>query len=267
MARSTDSGSTTMSAPGEEPKRRRFGRKRKQRDPNNPGRVAQIRQVFAMTRRNDPHAVLWMLLVFLVVVAIALAIGLWIDMLWYTLILGIPLGVLGAVIVLGRRAERAAYKQIEGQRGASGAVLGSLRRGWFYDQEPVAAEAGGKVRGMRDLSNAALLFRAVGRPGVVLISEGPRSAAQRLTSAETRRIQRVVGPEVPVHSLRVGQDEGETRLSDLTRRMKKLDKKITKNEAIAVQQRLVALGRMKAPTPPGVDPRKARVDRRALRGR
>lgn len=264
MARSTE---TSTAASDDAPKRRRFGRNRKPRDPNNPGRLAQIRQVFSMTRRNDPRAVPLMILVFLVIVGIAIAIGLAIDMLWYCLILGIPLGILGAVIVLGRRAEKAAYKQIEGQAGAAGAVLGSLRRGWFYDREPVAAEAGGKVRGMRDLNNAALLFRAVGRPGAVLISEGPKGSAKRLVAAETKKIHRVVGPEVPVHSFHVGVDEGDTRIYDLTKSMKKLDKRITKNEAIAVQQRLVALGRLKAPTPPGMDPRKARVDRRALRGR
>lgn len=263
MARSTE----TSTAAEDAPKKRRFGRNRKPRDPNNPGRIAQIKQVFSMTRRNDSRAVPMMLLVFLVVVGIAVAIGLWIDMLVYCLILGIPLGILGAIIVLGRRAEKAAYKQIEGQPGAAGAVLGSLRRGWFYEQEPVAAESGGKVRGMRDLNNAALLFRAVGRPGVVLISEGPRGSAKRLAGAETKRIHRVVGPEVPVYAFQVGVEEGDTRLGELTKKMKKLDKKITKNEAIAVQQRLVALGKLKAPTPPGMDPRKARVDRRALRGR
>ncbi|GAA1142680.1 DUF4191 domain-containing protein [Ornithinicoccus hortensis] len=259
------SSNTDASAP--ETKRGLFRRKKKVKDPNNPGRIAQFRQVFAMTRKQDPSAVWWMALAFLVVMLAALLVGIWLDLVIYVMILGVPLAVLAALAVLARKAERAAFAQIEGQPGAVGAVLGSLRRGWFYDQEPVAAEAGGKMRGMRDLHNAAMIYRAVGRPGVVLISEGPKGAALKLSQSEKRRVSRVVGAEVPVHLIRVGTGEDETRLSKMTKSMKKLDKKITKDEAIAVHQRLKALGVAKAAVPAGVDPRRARMDRRALRGR
>lgn len=259
---------STDSAGSEEPKRRFGRRKKKQRDPNNPGRIAQVRQVFQMTRRHDPSALPLMLLAFFSVVLVALAIGLWLDLVAYCLILGIPLGILAAVAILGRRAERAAFTQIEGQPGAPAAVLGSLRRGWFYEQEPVAAESGGKVRGMRDLHNAAMVYRAVGRPGVVLITEGPRGSAQRLSKAEQRKVTRVVGPEVPVHCLHVGKGDQDVPLHKLTKRLRKLDKSISKQEAVVVHRRLQALGRnAKPPVPAGMDPRKARVDRRALRGR
>ncbi|MGB3827576.1 MAG: DUF4191 domain-containing protein [Ornithinimicrobium sp.] len=247
-------------------KRRRFGRRRKA-DPNKVGRIAQMRQVFTMTRKNDPSAVWWMALAFLLVLLLALLLGWAFDQVVYFGILGLPTAFLAALIVLSRRAEKAAFHQIEGQPGASGAVLGSLRRGWFYDREPIAAEAGGKMRGMRDLHNAAMVFRAVGRPGVVLISEGPKGPAGRLVQAEKRRATRATGDAVPVHVLRVGQDEGEVRLSKLVRTMNKLDKKISKDEAIAVQRRLKAMGSSKPPVPAGVDPRKARVDRKSMRGR
>lgn len=226
-----------------------------------------MRQVFTMTRKNDPSAVWWMALAFLAVLLIALLLGWAFDQVIYFGILGLPTAFLAALIVLSRRAEKAAFSQIEGQPGASGAVLGSLRRGWFYDREPIAAEAGGKMRGMRDLNNAAMVFRAVGRPGVVLISEGPKGPAGRLVQAEKRRATRATGDAVPVHVLRVGQEEGEIRLSKLVRSMNKLDKKISKDEAIAVQRRLKAMGSSKPPVPAGVDPRKARVDRKSMRGR
>lgn len=248
--------------------KRRFGRRRPERDPNNPGRIAQMRQVFAMTRKHDPSAVWWMVLAFLVVIALGVLIGSRFDLpLYYTLILSIPMGLVAAMAVLARRAEKAAFTSIEGQPGAAGAVLGSLRRGWYYDQEPVAAESGGKMRGMRDLANAAMVYRAVGRPGVVLITEGPKGSAQRLSVAEKRKVNRVVGPDIPVHVVRIGRGEGEVPLAKLTKTMRGYDKKITKAEAIAVQQRLKALGGAKAAVPPGMDPRKARMDRRALRGR
>lgn len=252
-----------------EPKKRRFGRKRKPKDPNNPGRIAQVRQVFAMTRKADPSAIWWMLLAGLAVLVVSLLVGLWLDQVVYLMILGVPLAILAAVIVLGRKAERAAFTQIEGQPGASAAILQQLRRGWFYDQEPVAAEAGGQVRGMRDLHNAAMVFRAVGRPGVVLISEGPRGSAQRLAKAEERKVSRVVGAEVPVHTITVGTGEGQTPLREVVKTIKKLPKQLSNDEALVVQQRMKALGsRTKPAIPAGMDPtRPPRASRRALRGR
>ncbi|MGB5951305.1 MAG: DUF4191 domain-containing protein [Ornithinimicrobium sp.] len=262
-ARSSNQSSSTSTA---EPKRRRFGRRRK-KDPNKVGRVAQMRQIFTMTRKNDPSSVWWMALASLSVLLVALLAGWYFDQIVYFLILGIPTALLAALIVLSRRAEKAAFAQIEGQPGATGAVLGSLRRGWFYDKEPIAAESGGKVRGMRDLHNAAMIFRAVGRPGVVLISEGPLGPARRLSQAEKRRATRATGDAVPVHIIRVGQGEDDVRLSQLVKTMNKLDKRISKEEAIAVQRRLKAIGSAKPPVPAGIDPRKARVDRKSMRGR
>lgn len=260
--------STTNSST--EPKRRRlFGRKNKPpRDPNNPGRWQQFKQVWNMTRRHDPAAVWWMVLAALVVLLVGLLIGLWLNMVVYVMIISVPLAVLAAVFILARRAEQAAFSQIEGQPGATAAVMGTLKRTWYYDEEPIAAEAGGKVRGMRDLHNAAMVFRAVGLPGVVLISEGPKAAGKRLVETERKKVARIVGPEVPVHALRVGQDEDDVRLSKLVKTMKKLDKSITKEEAMVVHKRLRAISASaRPPLPAGVDPRKARMDRRALRGR
>lgn len=248
------------------PKKRRFGRRGK-KDPNKVGRVAQMRQIFTMTRKNDPSAVWWMALAALLVLLGAVLLGWAFDQVIYFTILGVPSALLAALIVLSRRAEKAAFNQIEGQPGAVGAVLGSLRRGWFYDKEPVAAESGGKMRGMRDLHNAAMVFRAVGRPGVVLITEGPKATATRLSISEKRRATRATGDAVPVHVIRVGQEEGDVRLRHLVKTMNKLDKKITKDEAITVQRRLKAIGSTKPPVPAGMDPRKARVDRKSMRGR
>lgn len=251
-------------------KKRRFGRKKKRvKDPNNPGRWAQFKQVWKMTRKHDPAAMWWMILAALGVLLLGLLIGLWLDMVIYVMIISLPLALLAAVFILARRAEQAAFSQIEGQPGATAAVLGTLKRGWFFDQEPVAAEAGGKVRGMRDLHNAAMVFRAVGKPGVVLIAEGPAGAAKRLTTAETRKITRVVGEEVPVHTIVVGRAEGQVPLSKVVKTVKKLPRQISNDEAVAVQQRLKALvGRNRPPVPAGMDPmRPPRSSRRALRGK
>ena len=101
---------------GAEPtKKGLFGRRaKKAKDPSKPGRMAQVRQVFTMTRKADPAAVWWMLLAALAVLVVAVLIGIWIDQVVYTLVLGIPLAILAATIILGRRAEKAAFAQIEG---------------------------------------------------------------------------------------------------------------------------------------------------------
>ena len=138
------------------------------------------------------------------------------------------------------------------------------------EAEPtLAAESGGQVRGMRDLHNAAMVFRAVGRPGVVLIAEGPKGSAQRLAKAESRKVGRVVGEEVPVHTIVVGKGEGQTQLSQVVKTIRKYPKALSNDEALVVQQRMKALGsRNKPAIPAGMDPtRPPRASRRALRGR
>jgi len=95
--------------------------------PKEPGRLKQMYQVFQMTRRYDKLAIWYLLLAFLlpVLAGIILAIALGGDSI-LAVVLYVIAGVLGGVllflIVLGRRAEKAAYSQIEGQPGAVGAV-------------------------------------------------------------------------------------------------------------------------------------------------
>ena len=232
--------------------------------PKKPGRVAQVRQVFTAARAVDPQIGWWMALAFLGVLLVAVVIGVLTHFLVFALIIGIAFAALAATIVLSRRAERAAYRQIEGQPGAVGATLSSLRRGWFFDQQPVAADAARA----NDMASAAMVYRAVGRPGIVLIGEGPPARAQKLLAAERKRVERVA-PGVPVLLLRVGDGdgEGEVGIRKLTTRVQRLKPVLTKDEVSVVNKRLKALGGMRTPVPKGVDPTKARMDRRSMRGR
>ena len=144
--------------------------------------MKQMWQVFQMTRRYDPSSQWLMLLGFLAPVLVGLALALWLGegngftiALW--IVAGVLAGVLLALVILGRRAERAAYSQIEGQPGAVGAVLRSgLRGGWIGNEMPV--NVNGKTQDA--------VYRAVGRGGVALIGEGPvraRSACSTTSSA------------------------------------------------------------------------------------
>jgi len=229
-----------------------------------PGRIAQVKQVFLSAKAVDPAIGWWMALAALGVLVVAAVVGIIFSALIYALIIGLPLAFLAATIVLGRRAERSAYNQIEGQPGAVGAALRSIRRGWYIEETPVAADA----QRATDLQSAALVYRAVGRPGIVLIGEGPSGRAQKLLAAERRKVERVASG-VPVTLLRVGEGgtEDEVSIRKLANRVQRMKPVLTKEEVSVVNKRLKSIGGVRPPLPKGVDPTKVRMDRKAMRGR
>ena len=248
MAKSPDSSNTAPAADGA-PKRGLFSRKPKEAKVKKPSRLKQIGEVFTMTRRHDPMVPWLMLLVFLGVVLVGLVVGLLLEN-WITgLLIGIPLGLLGATLILSRRAERAAFAQIENQPGASGAALGTLKRGWVTEEQPVAVNP----------RTQDAVFRAVGRPGVVLVSEGPSVRVKPLLDAERKRLARIL-PNVTVHIIESGRGEGQVPISQVAKTMGKLKNELTKLEVNAVSKRISSLGN-RLPIPKGIDPYKARPNR------
>lgn len=253
MANSPDSSTSTPAA--DAPKRGLFSRKPKAAKVKKPSRLKQIGEVFQMTRRHDPMVPWLMLLAFLGVVAVSFVVGYLLDN-WITgLIIGIPLGILGATLILSRRAERAAFAQIENQPGASGAALGTLKRGWITEDQPVAVNP----------RTQDAVFRAIGRPGVVLVSEGPSSRVKPLVDAERKRLARIL-PNVTIHVIESGRGEGQVPISQVAKKMTKLKNELTKLEVNTVSKRISSLG-SRLPIPKGIDPYKARPDRKAARGR
>ena len=221
--------------------------------------MKQMWQVFQMTRRYDSTAQWLMLLGFLAPVLVSLGLALWLGegngftiALW--VVAGVLAGLLIALVILGRRAERAAYSQIEGQPGAVGAVLRSgLRGGWVGNEMPVAVN--GKTQDA--------VYRAVGRGGVALISEGPVSRTKRMLDDEQRKVTRIL-PNVPVTQISVGDDEGSIALHKLPVTLRKTKKALTKPEVLAVSNRLNSL-QSSLPIPKGIDPMKARPQRGKMR--
>lgn len=246
-----------------EPKKSRFRRTRK--PSNGESTAAQFKQVFTTTREHDSMLVPWLAGTFLAVFLLFLLIGFALGHPWILGILGFFLGIIAALLILGRRAQSAAYKSIEGQPGATGAVLTSLKKGWRVEQEPVAVEA--NRRNPRDINSASMVYRAIGKPGVVLIAEGPKGSALRVLESERKRTARVLGPEVPVHVLRTGNDEEAIPVNRVAKDVQDLPKVLTEDEIEVVTRRLRALGTQRPGVPAGVDPNKARVNRSAMRGR
>lgn len=221
-----------------------------------PGRLRQMYQVFRMTLRYDSNAIWFFLLAFLVPVAlgVVLAIVLSGDN-WFGIVLYVIAGVLGGLlaflIVLGRRAERAAYSQIEGQAGAVGAVLKtSLRRGWTGSEMPVHVSP----------KTQDAVYRAVGRGGIALIGEGPRSRTQKMLEDERRSIARIL-PNVPIHFVHVGPDADSVPLYRIPATLRSYKSVLRKPEVIAISNRLNSLGKGGLPIPKGIDPYKVRAPR------
>ncbi|MHA7176102.1 DUF4191 domain-containing protein [Arthrobacter sp. Sr24] len=250
----TDSASSNT----DDTKRSLFSRKPKADKPKKtkkPSRIKQMVDIFKMTRKHDPMVTWLMIGAFLLPIAIAFGIGFLLDN-WITgLLIGIPLGLLCALLIMSRRAERAAYSQIEGKAGAAGAALSSLKKGWIFDEQPASVNP----------RTQDVVFRAIGKPGIVLVTEGPSNRVKGLVDAERRRLSRIL-PNVTITVLESGRGEGQVPIAQITKKMGKLKKELTKVEVSAVNKRITSMGN-KLPIPKGIDPYKARPDRKASRGR
>jgi hypothetical protein len=216
----------------------------------------QVWQAYTMARKVDPSVTWLVLAAFVGILAVGALVGILLGQWVYWFLLSVPFAVLAALFVLARRAETAAYTQIEGQPGASRAALGTIRRGWTFGEEPVAV----------DPRTQDVVFRGVGRPGVVLVSEGPASRVGRLLEQERKRTARVISG-APITVIQCGDDEGQVPLRKLPRAVQKLKPRLTKAEVGAVEKRLTALGAVRLPVPKGVDPMRVRPDRKGMRGR
>lgn len=160
------------------------------------------------------------------------------------------------MVALTRFIESASYRQMEGIPGAASAVIGRIRRGWTFQEEPVRFNA----------RHQDMVFRLIGKPGVVLVTEGPVDRVRKLVDEERKQAGRIA-PNVPVHALHVGTDPDQVRLSKLMKSLKKLPKKLNNNEVAVVAKRYESIRTNALPVPKGVDPYKVRPDRKAARGR
>ncbi|MDR1392567.1 MAG: DUF4191 domain-containing protein [Bifidobacteriaceae bacterium] len=218
----------------------------------------QIAQVYKLVVKEQPLIWLWLLLIFLGVVGAAVLFGtfVWRNHAIYMAVLALPIGALGAAFFLMRRAETTAYARVENRPGATASALGTIRRGWTIPEEPIAM----------DPRTMEMVFRAVGRPGIVLIGEGNPNKLRGMMKKEHQRLARVA-PGVAITELVVGRGQGQVPLPKLVRKMRRLRPRLNKAALAEVNRRLQSIGGMKLPVPKGIDPMRARPDRKALRGR
>ena len=111
--------------------------------------------------------------------------------------------------------------------------------------------------------NQDLISRVVGKPGVILISEGPSSRVVPMLAAERRKTARWV-PDIPIYELQVGNEAGQITLSKLQRSLTKLPRNLKGGEITDMRRRLDAVSQVggSLPVPKGPMPTSARQVRR-----
>jgi hypothetical protein len=210
------------------------------------GRIAQIRETYRLTKRVDP-AIGWILLaIFLGVLALFVVVAAITKLWFFWIVIGIPFALLAVTFIFGRRAEKAAYAQVEGQVGAAASVLSALRKGWFVT--PAVAVT----------KNQDMVHRVLGRPGVVLVSEAPPARAGNLLANEKKRTARFVG-DTPIFEIQAGDGEGQVPLRKLQGTVMKLPQTLKPAEVTALRRRLDALTQTPLPIPKGPLPKGARI--------
>lgn len=225
------------------------------------GRIAQMRQAYRITKQADRLIGLRLLAVFLVVGGVFAVLG-WLLLgggilsTILTVVFAILFGILAALAVFGRRAERAAYAQVEGQPGAAAGALQMMRRGW--NVKPAVGFT----------KSQDVVHRVVGRPGIVLVGEGHPGRLRQLLTAEKKKHARIAGEDVPITEVVVGREDGQVPLPKLVKHLRKLPKAIKPAEQTAVLNKLKALDAMRpvAPMPRGPMPTSMKGARKMMRG-
>ena len=212
-------------------------------------RLRQIGQAYSMTAKVDKFVGLITFAFFMLGWGVFVAVGIIVKLEVYFAVIGFAVGILVALIMFGRRVERAAYAQVAGQPGAGAAVAEGVR-GWTVTPAVAATR------------QQDLVSRAVGRPGIVLIGEGDINRVRGLLQNETKRLSKLVA-DTPVHEIIVGEGPGTIPLAKVQRSLQKLPRALKPAEVTEVSRRLAALGGMmeQMPIPKGPMPKGGRVPR------
>ena len=225
------------------------------------GRLRQMRQAYTITKRTDKNIGLILLLWFVLVGGVFAITGLFVFGrgtfgIITAALFGLLSGLLAVLIVFGRRAERSAYAQVEGQPGAAAGALQMLKRGW--DVKPAIAFN----------KNQDVVHRVVGRPGIILVGEGNPGRVRGLLGAERKKHVRIGGEEIPVHEIVVGNGDGEVKLTKLNKHVQKMKKSIKPADQTAIMNKLKALDAMRpaAPMPRGPMPTSMKGARKMMKG-
>lgn len=210
--------------------------------------IKTLRQAYRVTREARPLLPVLLTVVFLLVMAIGIGLGLIVGRTIYFSLMTIPFAIILTLFIFSRLAEAAAYTSIEDQVGAGASVLMSIRKGWTT------------TAGVQVARNQDLVHRSLGRAGVVITGEGTNAVRVMMTD-ERRKMERFLSG-VPVHEVLVGDGEGRIPLRKLQKHLKKLPKKLTKSQLREARAREKSVGGVKLPMPKGPMPNMRKIPKR-----
>ena len=205
----------------------------------------QIKETYKFASKEISLLPLRLLGIFSVVFGILFAIGIAIDQTIFFGVFAFGTGLLATTFYFGKIAENAAYSSISGQVGAAASVLNAIRGAWFVT--PVVGVD----------KNQNMVHRVIGRPGIILVGEGNRPS---VLLAEQRKAHARYAQGVPIHEITV--DDGDVTISNLQKKIKKLNKSLRPAEVTQVRNRLKALPQTALPIPKGPLPQNRKMPRR-----
>ena len=229
--------------------------KKNSTNPSDWGTVRQVRETVKMTVQMDPSSKWWMIAAIAVPIILGVVIGLIAHHWIYATIMGILIGIslfLWSLIILSKRAM---YKKYDGQPGAAQVALGELNKKTWTITPQIAGT-----------KQSDTVHRAVGPVGIVLVGDGDAGRVKSVLATERKRHEQI-SYDVPVHTVSVGNGDGQVPLRKAASTIKKLPGRVSKAEIGQLDARLKALDniRGKVPVPRGPMPN-MRGARKALRG-
>jgi hypothetical protein len=216
------------------------------------GRIKQIGMVFSITAKRDKWFI--PLVAAVCLVAIALTVVLVIAWGWLFLPVGLMLVLLGVLIVLNLRANRAFMLEAEGTPGAAASIVQNMR-GDFRVTPALAST-----------TQMDFVHLVICRGGVVLLGEGNPGRVRGLIGQERKRLSKVIG-SAEMRDFMIGNGEGEIPIRKLRMTLVRLPRTLSPKDVSALEKRLKALS-ARPQMPKGAIPKNMRPQGiRAPRGR
>jgi hypothetical protein len=175
---------------------------------------------------------------------------------WLWMAAAVMMALLGVMIVLNLRANKAMMAEYEGQPGAAAQVLQTMRGDW-------------RVRAaFASTTTFDMVHVVIGRPGVILVGEGSPQRLKSMMGQEKRRLAKIIG-STELREFVIGNEEGQLPLSKVRTTFMRLPRTITGKDVNALETRLTALA-ARTQLPKGAIPKNMRPPKgafRAMRGR
>ena len=219
-------------------------------------RLKQIWMVFAFTAKRDKlfvPLVIVAAVVPLAVVGVLIGLGV---LTWLWAGVGVMLALLGVMVLLNLRSNKAMMTEAEGTPGASASIVETMRGDWRVTPAVAAT------------TQMDMVHLVIGRPGVILLGEGNPQRVRQLIGQEKRRLAKVIG-NADLRDFVVGNGDGEVPLDKLRVTLMKLPRTVTAKDVNALERRLKALS-SRPQLPKGAIPKNMRPPKgayRMMRGR